>query len=85
MEEENCELIASINVDENQVELKNYTRRIELLVNGKCQDIYGGIPLIGTQRLTGKLTNGKEIKAILCSEMKLRCYVFIDNELVFNN
>lgn len=73
----------SVDVDGNTIRLENKGAE-RLFVNNKLQDISGGISF-GT-RLTGKLPDGKEIKAVLISSFsKVHCYIFVESELVLED
>lgn len=70
----------SVEVDNNTIRVENTFSTVKLLVNDKVQDVYFGI--VGAPHLTGKLPDGKEIKAVIGETLKLRCYIFVDHELV---
>ena len=80
------ELIGKAMVDEEVIEVWNYISRAELLINGKCQDVYGNAMLSGSAHITGRLSNGKIVKVALGLKglMKTICWIFVDDELVFN-
>lgn len=55
-----------------------------IFVNDKLQDISSEISF--WLHLTGKLSDGKEIKAVFVSNFsKVYCYIFVDNELVLED
>ena len=57
---------------------------VTLIVNDKLQDISSEISF--WLYLTDKLSDGKEIKAVLISGFsKVYCYIFVDNKLVLEN
>lgn len=73
----------SVEVDGNTIRLENSGAE-KLFVNDKLQDISGGISF--GSRLTGKLPDGKEIKAVLVSSFsKVHCYIFVDHEIVLED
>ncbi len=80
------ELIGKAEVDGEKIEVISYTSRVELLVNGKCQDVYGNSMISGSAHITGKLTSGKEVKVAIGVKglFKVVCWIFVNNELVFN-
>jgi len=73
----------SVDVDGNTIRLENKLSTVKLFVNEKMQDVYFG--MIGAPHLTGKLPNGKEIKAVIGGDLKMHCCIFVDNELVLED
>lgn len=73
----------SIDVDGNTIRLENKLSTVKLFVNDKVQDVYFG--MIGAPHLTGKLPNGKEVKAVIGGDLKMHCCIFVDNELVLED
>lgn len=73
----------SVEVDGNTIRLENSGAE-RLYVNDKMQDISGGVSF--NSHLTGKLPDGKEIKAVLISSFsKVHCYIFVNHELVLED
>ena len=73
----------SVDVDGNTIRLENKLSTVKLFVNDKVQDVYFG--MIGAPHLTGKLPNGKEVKAGIGGDLKMHCCIFVDNELVLED
>lgn len=73
----------SVDVDGHTIKVENTTNDVKLLVDDKIQDMYIGF--IGSPRLTGHLPNGKAIKASICGNFKIRCLIFVDDELVLES
>jgi len=73
----------SVDVDGNTIRLENKLSTVKLFVNEKMQDVYFG--MIGAPHLTGKLPNGKEIKAVIGGDLKMHCCIFVDNEMVLED
>ena len=73
----------SVVVDADDIKVENNNSTTKLFVNDKLQDVYFAI--IGNQKLTGKLSNGKEIKVAIGNTFKLKCCIFVDNELVLED
>ena len=73
----------SVDVDGNTIRLENKLSTVKLFVNDKVQDVYFG--MIGAPHLTGKLPNGKEVKAVIGGDLKMHCCIFVDNELVLED
>lgn len=73
----------SVNVDGNTIRLENKLSTVKLFINDKIQDVYFG--MIGAPRLTGKLPNGREVKAVMGGDLKMHCCIFVDNEMVLED
>lgn len=73
----------SVDVDRNNIRLENKLSTVKLFVNDKMQDVYFG--MIGAPHLTGKLPDGKEVKAVIGGDLKMHCCIFVDNELVLED
>ena len=73
----------SVDVDGNTIKLENKLSTVKLFVNDKVQDVYFG--MIGAPHLTGKLPNGKEVKAVIGGDLKMHCCIFVDNEMVLED
>lgn len=73
----------SVDVDGNTIRLENKLSTVKLFVNDKVQDVYFG--MIGAPHLTGKLPNGKEVKAVIGGDLKMHCCIFVDNEMVLED
>ena len=73
----------SVDVDGNNIRLENKLSTVKLFINDKIQDVYFG--MIGAPHLTGKLSNGKEVKAVIGGDLKMHCCIFVDNELVLED
>lgn len=73
----------SVDVDGNNIRLENKLSTVKLFINDKIQDVYFG--MIGAPHLTGKLPNGKEVKAVIGGDLKMHCCIFVDNELVLED
>ena len=73
----------SVDVDGNAIRLENKLSTVKLFVNNKMQDVYFG--MIGAPHLTGKLPNGKEVKAVIGGDLKMHCCIFVDNEMVLED
>lgn len=57
-----------------------------LFINGKLQDISYGVSTC--ERYTGKLPNGKEVKAVIGAiglGFKIHCSIFVDCECVLQD
>lgn len=73
-------------VDGETIHIENTPNILKLKVDDKLQDIYLGGISIDNIRLSGKLSNKKTIKVIIGSPgFKIRCYIFVDNELVLED
>ena len=70
----------SVDVDGNKIRLENKLSTTKLFINDKMQDVYFG--MIGAPHLTGKLPNGKDVKAVIGGDIKIHCCIFVDNEMV---
>ena len=77
--------IWSTNVDGYEVAIKNETKIMGLYIGGKLQDVYLGMATIDNIRLKGITPTGKKIKAVIGGDFKLRCYLFVDNECIFED
>lgn len=66
--------------DGHKITVKNSLECCQLLVDGKVQDAHNGISLSAT--LTGKLPDGKPIKASLGGIWTMKCSLFVDHELL---
>ena len=73
----------SVDVDNNTIKVENKLSTVKLLVNDKVQDIYFG--MIGAPHLTGKLPDGKEVKAVIGGDLKMHYCIFVDHELVLED
>jgi len=73
----------SVDVDENIIRLENKLNTVKLFINDKMQDVYFG--MFGAPHLTGKLPNGKEVKAVIGGDLKMHCCIFVDNEMVLED
>ena len=74
-----------VTVDNNIIKVVNKPHSLELIINDKIQDVYLGTFLYQGNHLTGKLNDGKEIKVSYGGDFKLRCCIFVDNELVLED
>lgn len=74
-----------INVDGDEVIVKNETSTLGLYVNNKLQDVCLGMVSFDNIRLEGTTSNDKKIKVVVGGNLKLRCYIFVDDECVFED
>lgn len=74
-----------INVDGYEVIVKNETSTLGLYVNNKLQDVCLGMFSFDNIRLEGTTSNDRKIKVVVGGDFKLRCYIFVDNECVFED
>lgn len=70
----------SVDVDQTNIRIEEKINIVKLFVDNNLQDIDNAG--YGSSRLTGKLPNGKEVKARVVGNLKFHCYIFVDNELV---
>lgn len=63
-----------------KITVRNKFDVCQLLVDGKVQDAHNGLTL--STNLTGKLPNGKQIKATVGGLWVMKCSVFVEHELL---
>lgn len=64
----------------HKIVVRNGFDACQLLVDGKVQDAHNGLGLSAT--LTGKLPEGKAIKATLGGFWTMKCSLFVDHEMI---
>lgn len=74
-----------VNVDGYEVMIFNESNRLCLYVNKKLQDVYLGAIATGNIRLKGATPTGRKIKVVAGGDFKLRCYIFVDDECIFED
>lgn len=72
-------------MDGYEVMIKNESKRLCLYVNKKLQDVYLGSIATGNIRLKGVTPTGRKIKVVAGGDFKLRCYIFVDDECIFED
>jgi len=69
--------------ENDTIKVENKASTVKLFVNDEVQDIYFG--MIGSPRLTGKLSNGKDVKVVIGGDLKMHCAIFVDNKLILED
>ena len=64
----------------NHIMVRNRFDACELVINGKVQDAKNGLSL--STILTGKLPDGKSVKATVGGLWNMKCSVFVDHEML---
>jgi len=72
-------------VDGYEVMILNESSRLLLYINKKLQDVYLGMAATGNIRLEGVIPTGRKIRIVVGGDFKLRCYIFVDNECIFED
>ncbi len=72
-----------VNVDGNAIKVENGPGAVKLFVNEKLQDIY--LIFVGCPHLYGRLSNGKKVKVSVGGDLKVHCYIFVEDELVLED
>ena len=67
------------------IKIENKTNELRLYVNDKLQDIFLGLGTSHNIRFYGKTTKNKSIKIVFGGDFKVHCFVFVDNELIYND
>ncbi len=73
----------TVEYEQNVIKVKNENSSVKLYVNDEVQDVFFG--MIGAPHLTGKLSNGKEVKAVVGGDFKIHCAIFVDNKLMLED
>lgn len=68
-----------------EVMVKNEATTLGLYINKKLQDVYIGMSTTGNIRLQGITPTNRKIKVIAGGDFKLRCYIFVDDECIFED
>lgn len=72
-------------VEGYEVMIKNETSTLGLYINKKLQDVYIGSGAIGNIHLSGITPTNRKIRVIAGGDFKLRCYIFVDDECIFED
>lgn len=72
-------------VEGYEVLIKNETSTLGLYINKKLQDVYLGIGSNDNIRLHGITPTGRKIRVVVGGDFKLRCYIFVDDECVYED
>ena len=72
-------------VEGYEVMVKNEATTLGLYINKKLQDVYIGMSTTGNIRLHGVTPTNRKIKVIAGGDFKLRCYIFVDDECIFED
>ena len=73
-----------VEVDGNTIMIENKSNTLKLLINDKINDVAFGLVSFG-ELLTGKLPDGRKVKARIGGDFKFHCYILVDDELVFED
>ncbi len=73
----------TVKYEQDVIKVKNETSSVKLYINDEVQDVFYG--MIGAPHLTGKLSNGKEVKAVVGGDFKMHCAIFVDNKLILED
>jgi len=72
-------------VEGYEVMVKNEATTLGLYINKKLQDVYIGMSTTGNIKLYGITPTNRKIKVIAGGDFKLRCYIFVDDECIFED
>ena len=73
----------TVEYENDTIKVENKASTAKLFINDEVQDIYFG--MIGSPRLTGKLSNGKDVKVVIGGDLKMHCAIFVDNKLILED
>ena len=74
----------TVDYEKDTIKVENEPSIAKLFINNEVQDIHYGMNSHG--RLTGKLSNGKDVKVVIGIDMfKIRCAIFVDNKLILED
>ena len=73
----------NVDYENNTIKVENKVSTAKLFINDEVQDIYFG--MAGFPRLTGKLSNGKDVKVVIGGDLKMHCAIFVDNKLILED
>ena len=72
-------------VDGYEILIKNETSTLGLYIDRKLQDVYLGGIATGNIHLHAVTPSGRKIRVIAGGDFKLRCYIFVDDECIFED
>lgn len=72
-------------VEGYEVMIKNDATTLGLYINKKLCDVYIGGLFQGNIHLSGITPTNRKVKVIAGGEFRLRCYIFVDDECIFED